>query len=101
MYLHKRDSRAAGILMEYLALMEYFFKIDDYIPLTRVDCNKKKRTGNKTEKGKMRKGKLSSHVKKQFSAFPTFWRKNSNFPVLPIKALRGYMRKNIPHAVQE
>ena len=37
-YLHKRASRTAGILMEYLALMEYFFEIDDYIPLTRVDC---------------------------------------------------------------
>ena len=31
-------SRDVGILMEYLALMKYFFEIDDYIPLTQVDC---------------------------------------------------------------
>ena len=30
--------RAPGILMEYPALMEYFFEIDDYISLTQVDC---------------------------------------------------------------
>ena len=25
--------------MECVALMEHFFEIDDYVPLTQVDCN--------------------------------------------------------------